>query len=383
MHGTKEARVTKTRERLTDPANNGRLPLWQVALDIYKTRSTLHGTGAGTYQQFYPQYRTEESYVTDAHSLYLQSLSELGFVGVALIALVVGSMLFGLAARIRGPTGGSTRRCSRWCSRWALHRAVDWDWQMPAVTLPVFVLAGLALARPPNGNPGLPGLRGLPASRTLVALGWLVLAVAPLLVSTSYARLQQQRVTHCERENAGRPSTHGAVLAVGSGQAPQAYAIVGVCDLQLGFAPAAMAAMAKATEYEPRSWEDWLLAGERPRGRRPGPPRRDAPRACAEPAGAAATARSASLGPLPAQLGSARAGAAPERAALGEVLDHKPLEHPSRKSLEHLSEKRRFVRMGYRQAFSALTTRRRNAAQERRARARLGGHRAASARRAP
>ncbi len=48
VHGTKESHVAKTRERLTDPANNGRLPLWQAALDIFETHP-LRGTGAGTY----------------------------------------------------------------------------------------------------------------------------------------------------------------------------------------------------------------------------------------------------------------------------------------------------------------------------------------------
>jgi hypothetical protein len=28
----------------------------------------------------------------------------------------------------------------------ALHAAIDWDWQMPAVTIPALVLAGLLIA---------------------------------------------------------------------------------------------------------------------------------------------------------------------------------------------------------------------------------------------
>jgi hypothetical protein len=124
---------------------------------------------------------------------------------------------------------------------------------MPAVTLTVFILAGLALARPRDAGVGL---RGLPAGRTLVALGWLVLAVAPLLVSTSYARLQ-----HAGRAlQAGncRTAKSRALSSLSlSAERPQAYAIVGVCDLQLGFAPAAVVAMSKATEYERQSWEDW------------------------------------------------------------------------------------------------------------------------------
>jgi hypothetical protein len=30
---------------------------------------------------------------------------------------------------------------------WFLHASIDWDWQMPAVTLPALVLAGLLIAQ--------------------------------------------------------------------------------------------------------------------------------------------------------------------------------------------------------------------------------------------
>jgi hypothetical protein len=248
--------VTQTRERLTDPANNGRLPLWTAALDISRAHR-FKGTGAGTYQQFYPQVRREKAYVTDTHSLYLQSLAELGVVGFVLTLLVVAGILVGLALRIRGPDRGVYAALSAMVLAWAVHQAFDWDWQMPAVSITVFILAGLALARPREAGVGL---RGLPAGRALVALGWLIVAVAPLLVSTSYARLQHAGRELQRGECAAARREALSSLSLGA-ERPQAYAIVGVCDLQQGFAPAAVAAMEKAAGYEPESWEDaYLLA---------------------------------------------------------------------------------------------------------------------------
>lgn len=255
VHGTHEAHVVQVRDRLTDPTNDGRLPLWRVALDIYDTQK-LRGTGAGTYQQYYPRYRTRQEYVVDAHSLYLQSLAELGIVGFALILVVVLGILGGLASRIRGPGRALHAAVFAACLAWAIHQAFDWDWQMPAVTLGVFILAGLALARPRDGKIGL---SGLPAGRTLVALGWLVLAVAPLLVGTSYARLQHsgEELTHGNCAGAKQEALSSLSL---SAKRPQAYAIIGVCDLELGFAQAAVPAMAEAARLEPESWEEqyWL-----------------------------------------------------------------------------------------------------------------------------
>jgi len=255
VHSKGEAHGAQTRERLSDPANNGRLSLWKAAVHIYDTQK-LHGTGAGTYQLYYFRYRSEPLYVTDTHSLYLQSLAELGIAGFVLILVVVFGILGGLAARIRGPDRALYAALFAATLAWAIHQAFDWDWQMPAVTLGVFMLAGLALARPADGRPGR---SGLPAGRTLVGLGWLVLAVAPLLVSVSYARLQQSG-RELERGNCAGAKREALSSLSLSAKRPQAYAIVGVCDLQQGFAQAAVQAMAEAAALQPQSWEDayWL-----------------------------------------------------------------------------------------------------------------------------
>ncbi|HWX86755.1 MAG TPA: O-antigen ligase family protein [Solirubrobacteraceae bacterium] len=253
VHGTHEAHRVQTRDRLTDPANDGRLPLWRAALDIYRTQR-LRGSGAGTYQQYYPRYRTERTYVADTHSLYLQSLAELGIVGFVLIGVVVLGMLAGLATRIRGPDRALYAACFAVALAWAVHQAFDWDWQMPAVTLGVFMLAGLALARPGDGKVGL---SGLPAGRTLVAIGWLVVAICPLLTAASYARLHRAGAELVRGECA--PAKEAALSSLSlSAKRPQAYAIVGICDLAQGFAQAAVPAMTQAVDLEPQSWEEWF-----------------------------------------------------------------------------------------------------------------------------
>ncbi len=266
VHGTKENRTVQTRDRLTDPANDGRLPLWKAALDIYDTQR-LRGTGAGTYQQYFPRYRKESGYVVDAHSLYLQSLAELGIVGFVLILVVVLGMLLGLAARIRGPNRTLYAALFAVALAWAVHQAFDWDWQMPAVTLGVFMLAGLGLARADNGRPGRAGLL---AGRTLVALGWLALAIAPLLVGVSYARLQSSGAELKRGECVRAKETALSSLSL-SAKRPQAYAIVGVCDLQQGFAQSAVPAMVEAVALEPESWEQqyWLAVAQAAAGINP------------------------------------------------------------------------------------------------------------------
>jgi O-antigen ligase len=260
--------AVQTRERLTDPANNGRLPLWRAAVRIFDTQK-LRGTGAGTYQQRYFRYRSEPAYVTDAHSLYLQSLAELGIVGFVLILVVVGGILVGLAVRIRGPDRALYAALFALALAWAVHQAFDWDWQMPAVTLGLLILAGMALARPRDGRAGR---MGLPANRTLVAFGWLVLAIAPLFVGISYARVQRsaQELKRGDCVAAKREALSSLSLSV---KRPQAYVVIGVCDLQQGFAQAAVPAMSAAAALEPESWEEhyWLAVARAGAGLDPRP----------------------------------------------------------------------------------------------------------------
>ena len=54
----------------------------------------------------------------------------------------------GFAARLGGPDRTLYAALFAAGLAWALHAGVDWDWQMPAVTLWVFALGGAALAAP-------------------------------------------------------------------------------------------------------------------------------------------------------------------------------------------------------------------------------------------
>jgi hypothetical protein len=260
--------ASQTRERLTDPANNGRLPLWRTAVRIFDTQK-LRGTGAGTYQQYYFRHRTEPQYVVDAHSLYLQSLAELGVVGFVLILVVVVGILAGLATRIRGPDRALYAAVFAMALAWAVHQALDWDWQMPVIALALLMLAGLTLARLKDGRTGR---SGLPANRTLVAFAWLVLAIAPLLIGISYARVQRsgQELRRGDCVGAKREALSSLSLSV---KRPQAYVIIGVCDLEQGFAQAAVPAMTQAASLEPGSWEQhyWLAVARAAAGIDPRP----------------------------------------------------------------------------------------------------------------
>jgi hypothetical protein len=123
---------------------SNRYAYWRVAFHAFSDEP-LHGVGAGGWAVWWLRYRPFNDFAQDAHSLPLQTLAELGLVGVALLGAFFAGV--GLAARnanriapalAAGPIAGIVV--------YAAHAPLDWDWQMPAVTLVALVLAGAILA---------------------------------------------------------------------------------------------------------------------------------------------------------------------------------------------------------------------------------------------
>jgi O-antigen ligase len=95
--------------------------------------------------------------VSEVHSLPLEMAVELGVVGVLLFAMFVGGVISGAARALRTRAALGPGACAV-CTAWLLHATIDWDWQLPAVTLPAVVLAGGLLAaaeapEPPGPEP--------------------------------------------------------------------------------------------------------------------------------------------------------------------------------------------------------------------------------------
>lgn len=129
--------------RLTSLQSN-RYDYWSVALRAFEAQP-LHGVGAGGWQVWWLRYRQVSEFATDTHSLELQTLAELGVVGVAfLVALVLG--LAGAARRALRMHGQQAAGAVAGLVVYVVHSPLDWDWQMPAVTLVAIVLGGMVVA---------------------------------------------------------------------------------------------------------------------------------------------------------------------------------------------------------------------------------------------
>jgi O-antigen ligase len=240
------------RERLTDPGNNGRLDAWDVAIDAF-SKDQVHGEGAGTYTLLWAKDRPYPSVVRDAHSLYVEVGGELGTVGLALLLLVVIALIATPLVRARGPARALYGALFAAALAWALHAGIDWDWEMPAVTLWVFATGGAALASSRRASGPL--TRAPPRlARVLISLCWLFLAITPALVAISQKRLNESvkalKSGDCSKAIDDALGSLGAV-----GARPEPFEVIGYCDARLRRPHLAERAMEAAIDRDPGNWE--------------------------------------------------------------------------------------------------------------------------------
>jgi O-antigen ligase len=103
---------------------------WRVAWREVE-QNPLLGSGAGTFDRYWLLYRPVSSFARDAHSLYLETLAELGPIGLILLLTALALPLLVLRGR-RDPLLATA---AAGYVAYVVHAAVDWDWELPAVTL--------------------------------------------------------------------------------------------------------------------------------------------------------------------------------------------------------------------------------------------------------
>ena len=118
---------------------------WHVAWYVTRTHPFL-GTGAGTYDATWAAYGDLARWggALDAHSIYLESLAELGPLGLVLVITLLAPVVSVLARGRRSPVvaaslGGAVT--------FLVHAGLDWDWEMPAVTFAGLVCLAALVGR--------------------------------------------------------------------------------------------------------------------------------------------------------------------------------------------------------------------------------------------
>ena len=148
---------------------------WGVAWREVEMNRLL-GSGAGTFERYWLHYRPVGSFARDAHSLYLQTLAELGPIGLALLLVALALPLVVLWGR-RDPLLATAAAAY---VAYLVHTGVDWDWELPAVTL-TGLLCGSSL---------VVGVRSREAPELRLWVRFVLVAAATALAVLALVRLE-------------------------------------------------------------------------------------------------------------------------------------------------------------------------------------------------
>jgi O-antigen ligase len=111
--------------------SNGRVQLWESAIDAWKSEP-LHGIGAGAFGFWWNQHGTLSEPARDAHSLFLESLAELGPLGLAAVLALIGSGFAAVRRLTFGDIDGTVAALAGLLAAGVMGAAVDWTWEIPA-----------------------------------------------------------------------------------------------------------------------------------------------------------------------------------------------------------------------------------------------------------
>lgn len=143
---TTEGLPTGTGRLVSVETNRG--AMWRVGLEAFRDHP-LTGVGSASFSVEWLRERDEPQRALDAHSLYVETLCELGIVGALLLAAFGAALAAGIRGTARAAPGDPVATAATAVlAAFAVHAAFDWDWEMPAVSLVVLVLAAMALRAP-------------------------------------------------------------------------------------------------------------------------------------------------------------------------------------------------------------------------------------------
>jgi hypothetical protein len=232
--------------RLFQLSGNGRLVQWRVATKEIDAHPLLGG-GAGSFERWWDGHRSTALKVTDVHSLYLETLAELGPVGLALLCALLAVPLIA-AVRARAPLAPAAPGAY---VAYLVHAGADWDWEVVAVTLVALTCAASLLVAGGAARP-LPRAGRTSGLAAAAVLG----AVAIWLLGTRVAVARaDDAVDRGDWPAALRDTRRAATLAPWSAEP---WRRLGEAQLAARRFGDARASFDRALDRDPGDWRLWL-----------------------------------------------------------------------------------------------------------------------------
>ncbi len=244
-------------DRLFSFSGNGRADQLRVAWEAANER-WLVGQGSGTFEYLWYQNRRDLLVVRDGHSLYAETLAEIGLVGLLLLVATLAVPLVGAvrARRFRYVPAAAAAYVA-----WLAASGLDWHWEMVGVTMTALLVGSVALLGAERRRRGLlrGGVRGVAivASVALSALAVVSMVGNQALFAGREALAANDPATardHARRAQALLFWSHEPHIVLGDAAAAS------------GSRENALEEYREAIAIDPRNWVAWFRFAQVARG---------------------------------------------------------------------------------------------------------------------
>lgn len=242
--------TTNLNERLFSFSGNGRADLWAVGWEQAREHPLI-GSGAGTYELAWFRERDASFKVRDAHNLFVERAADLGLVG---LLLLVTMLAIPIVAAFRARRDALVPVALGVLILFVAHAAVDWDWEMPALTVAALLTAvGITAAADRNMDPTPLAPRARKAVLfAVLAAGALAVPIVAGNASLTKARTAADHDRFAESAAAARTATRWMPWS------SDPWQLLGEAQLGLQRRAAARASFQKAIAKDRHDWELWF-----------------------------------------------------------------------------------------------------------------------------
>ena len=263
--------TVETTAHLLNSAGSGRWQFWSAAVDEFVDHPLIGG-GAGSYGRWWDEHGSFPYTTQNAHSLYLETLAELGIVG---FLLLLGALGTGVVVTVRRVSERRDRdlllpALAGSFAAYLVSAGIDWIWELPGVTAVVFVLLGL-LVGPATATAVHPRIVSAAAGHSPVThayrltprvaalvFGWLVVCAQALPLFTQLKISDSQAAVRAVDTSAALSAARAARALEPWAASP--YLQLALVQEQAGDLEAAHASIEQAIRRDDTDWRIWLVA---------------------------------------------------------------------------------------------------------------------------
>ncbi len=247
---------TATANHLLNTSGSGRWQFWTAAVSEFKAHP-LNGGGAGSWLAWWLQHPVIPAFTQYTHSLYLESLAELGIIGLLLIGAAVVVAVVGAVRSALALQSAEVAAAAACGIAFFAAAAYDWVWQLAGIAIVGVGMLGFALGALPSNRPSGAGRLGV--LRPAIAVVAVAAIIPQYVVLAAGSHLRNSQAAF--RANNGDKARSEALAA----KAIEPWAASPY--LQLGFIseaethyPAAARRLDEAISRSRNDWNLWLVA---------------------------------------------------------------------------------------------------------------------------